>query len=56
MVVHSFTKLMEGSHRKNLLLMFAAVGSLACLLFPAVGNGGAMWAGLLAIVGNVFLE
>jgi MFS-type transporter involved in bile tolerance (Atg22 family) len=45
-----------GSHRKNLLLMFAAVGSFACILFPAIGNGGALWAGLLAIVGNVSLH
>ena len=29
------------------------VGSLACMLFAAVGRGGATWAGLLAIVGNV---
>lgn len=33
--------------------MFAAIGSLACMFFPAVGSGGAMWAGLLAIIGNV---
>jgi MFS transporter, UMF1 family len=44
---------MVGSHRKNLLLMFAGVGSVAGMLFPAVGTGGAMWAGLLAIIGNV---
>jgi hypothetical protein len=42
-----------GSHRKNLLLAFAMVGSVACMLFAAVGKGGATWAGLLAIIGNV---
>ena len=45
--------LMSGSHRKNLLLGFAVVGSIASMLFAAVGRGGAMWAGLCAIVGNV---
>lgn len=46
-------ELIVGSHRKNLLLGFALLGSLACMLFAAVGRGGALWAGLLAIVGNV---
>jgi len=45
--------LILGSHRKNLLLGFAVVGSIASMLFAAVGRGGAMWAGLCAIVGNV---
>ena len=46
--------LILGSHRKNLLLGFAVVGSIASMLFAAVGTGGAMWAGLCAIIGNVF--
>jgi len=46
--------LMLGNHRKNLLLGFAVVGSIASMLFAAVGTGGAMWAGLCAIIGNVF--
>jgi hypothetical protein len=46
-------ELIPGSHRKNLLLIFAVVGSVACMLFAAVGKGGALWAGLLAIIGNV---
>ena len=55
---HGYTPLQEGrlivgSHRKNLLLTFAMIGSVACMLFAAVGKGGAMWAGLLAILGNV---
>jgi hypothetical protein len=29
------------------------IGSVACMLFAAVGRGGALWAGLLAIIGNV---
>jgi len=45
---------MLGNHRKNLLLGFAVVGSIASMLFAAVGTGGAMWAGLCAIIGNVF--
>ena len=45
--------LLLGSHRKNLLLTFAMIGSVAGILFAAVGKGGALWAGLLAIIGNV---
>ena len=45
--------LLLGSHRKNLLVTFAMIGSAACMLFAAVGKGGALWAGLLAIIGNV---
>lgn len=45
--------LLLGSHRKNLLLTFAMIGSVACMFFATVGRGGALWAGLLAIIGNV---
>jgi len=33
--------------------MFAIIGGAACVLFAAVGSGGALWAGLLSIIGNV---
>lgn len=45
--------LITGNHRKNLLVIFAMIGSVACIFFAAVGKGGAFWAGLLAIIGNV---
>jgi len=47
------SELIIGSHRKNLLISFAGIGSVACMLFAVVGRGGALWAGLLAIIGNV---
>jgi|SRR5277367_4592978 MFS transporter, UMF1 family len=52
-ILISWGRLIIGSHRKNLLLTFAMIGSVACMLFAAVGKGGAMWAGVLAILGNV---
>jgi hypothetical protein len=36
-----------------MLLGFAGMGSVACMLFAVVGQGGALWAGLFAIIGNV---
>ena len=47
--------LIQGSHRKNLLITFAAIGSVGSMLFAAVGRGDAIWAGLLAIIGNVLI-
>jgi MFS transporter, UMF1 family len=47
--------LMTGRHRKNLLVAFAMIGSVTCMFFAAVGKGGALWAGLLAIIGNVYI-
>jgi hypothetical protein len=31
------------------------IGSVTCVVFAAVGKGGAMWAGFLAIIGNVYI-